>query len=50
MSDVGGVPESSKRHGGDVKDETVDASCRKSEHEENILVFDMGLETPCVAH
>eukprot|EP01050_Picozoa_sp_SAG11_P001488 SAG11_NODE_64_length_18817_cov_64.238327_7_plen_938_part_00 len=39
-SDVGGVPETSKSHGDDVEDETV----------ENVLVFDTGLETPCVGH
>eukprot|EP01050_Picozoa_sp_SAG11_P002790 SAG11_NODE_145_length_14811_cov_24.558931_8_plen_307_part_00 len=49
-SDVGGVPETSEGHGDDVEDETVDASFRKSEHKENILVFDTGLETPCVEH
>eukprot|EP01052_Picozoa_sp_SAG31_P022981 SAG31_NODE_1859_length_7052_cov_4.965051_1_plen_1196_part_00 len=49
-SDVGGVPETSEGHGDDVEDETVDASCSKSEHEETIVVFDMGLETPCVGH
>eukprot|EP01051_Picozoa_sp_SAG22_P005929 SAG22_NODE_370_length_11576_cov_83.771456_4_plen_2189_part_00 len=40
VSDVGGIPETSKSHGGDVEDETV----------ENVLVFDTGLETPCVGH
>ena len=50
MSDVGGVPKTSESHSDDVEDETVDASCSKSEHEENILVFDAGLETPCIGH
>eukprot|EP01052_Picozoa_sp_SAG31_P025902 SAG31_NODE_2306_length_5969_cov_104.526065_2_plen_422_part_00 len=50
VSDVGGVPDTSESHSDDVEDESVDASCSKSEYEENILVFDTGLETPCVGH
>lgn len=49
-SDVGGVLETPEGHGDDVEDETVDASCSKSGHEDNVLVFDTGLETPCVGH
>eukprot|EP01052_Picozoa_sp_SAG31_P027960 SAG31_NODE_2660_length_5284_cov_14.800000_1_plen_641_part_10 len=47
-SDVGGVPETSESHGDDFEDEVGDASDSKSEYEENILVYDTGVETPCV--